>query len=75
MKITITGNDKEATIDDKETYLKIMRQNEKTKKDNSAENGLTAINKPNIVAIPFPPLKPVYTGNKWPITADIPNTI
>ena len=51
-------------IEDKDTNLKISKEKINTINDKIAANGITANKKPNNVAIPFPPLKPVKTGNK-----------
>ena len=58
-KITSIGKAIEAIIDASETYLKMKNTTIKTINENTAAKGCKAINKPNIVAIPFPPLKPV----------------
>ena len=67
------GYDIDAIIEDTETYLVIITTVIKTIKAIIAAYGDKPINNPNKVAIPFPPLNPVYIGNKCPITAEIPN--
>ena len=55
---------KQAMIDDKDTNRKINNDKINTTTDKIATNGKIANKKPNNVAIPFPPLNPVKTGNK-----------
>ena len=74
MKERVRQKLKQAIIEDKDTNLKISNDKINTVKDKIAAKGKTANKKPNNVAIPLPPLKPVKTGNKWPITADKPKT-
>ena len=56
---TIKGNETEEIIDAKETYLDNNNIIIKTTNAYKDATGCMPINSPNIVAIPFPPLKPV----------------
>ena len=58
-KIIITGKANEARTEPSETYFVIKNITTKTKNEYIAASGCNPINKPSIVAIPFPPLKPV----------------
>ena len=71
-KIIRRGNTKAAISEAKETYRNINTTKIKIEKDISAAKGCMASNNPNIVAIPFPPLKAVKIGKRCPITAAAP---
>ncbi len=58
-KIVNIGKAKEAITEARETYFEIKNTTTKTTNENKAAKGCKPINKPNIVAIPLPPLKPV----------------
>ena len=59
IRITNIGKAKEAINEANEIYFEIKDTTTKTTNENKAANPFKQINKPKIVAIPFPPLKPV----------------
>jgi hypothetical protein len=62
-----------ANIDDKETYRVVNNTVKNTVSTNKLVIGVKHTTTPNIVATPYPPLKPANTGNTCPTKAAIPN--
>ena len=71
--IMLSGKEKPAEMELKETYLDINNTATNTRTHIKAAQACTAKIIPNKVAIPLPPLNPAKTGNRCPITAIIPN--
>ena len=64
-----------AIIDDKETYLKIIKKTIHIKNPKNTAIGTMPHNTPALVATPLPPLKFKKIEKEWPIIDKIPKKI
>lgn len=68
----IKGREKEAESELRDTYLVKERKPRKIERAKRVGNGARPKKTPNVVFIPFPPLKPAKMGKIWPNMAKRP---
>lgn len=69
----VEGNVQAARMELKDTYRLKTSDVRNAMMEKSAATGCTAMITPSKLAIPLPPLKPMYTGKICPSTATIPS--